>query len=41
LEEFKHIEATHHPQPLPDEVLLELDRILEGAESEAERIFGE
>jgi len=40
LEEFKNIEATHHPQPLPDEVLLELDRILEGAEGEAEMIFG-
>jgi len=41
LDKFKHIEATHHPQPLPDEVLLELDRILEGAESEAEKIFKE
>jgi len=41
LEEFKKIEATHHPQPLPDEVLLELDRILDTAESEAENIFGD
>ena len=41
LEKFKHIEATHHPQPLPDEVLVELDNILEGAESEAVRLFGE
>jgi trimethylamine--corrinoid protein Co-methyltransferase len=41
LEEFKRIEATHHPQPLPDEVLLELDRILDEAEGEAERIFRE
>ena len=41
LEKFKQIESTHHPQPLPDDVLEELDHILERAESEAERIFGE
>jgi len=41
LEKFKQIESTHHPQPLPDDVLAELDHILEGAESEAERIFGD
>jgi len=41
LEEFKHIAATHHPQPLSDEVLAELDQILEAAESEAERVFGD
>jgi trimethylamine--corrinoid protein Co-methyltransferase len=41
LERFKHIDATHHPQPLPDEVLAELRRILEAAESEAEKIYGE
>jgi len=41
LEKFKHLAATHHPQPLPDEVLSELDRILEAAESEADKIFGE
>jgi trimethylamine--corrinoid protein Co-methyltransferase len=40
LEEFRHIEATHHPQPLPDDVLAELDRIMESAESEAGMIFG-
>lgn len=39
LEKFKYLEATHHPQPLPDEVLLELDHILETAENEAESIF--
>jgi trimethylamine--corrinoid protein Co-methyltransferase len=41
LEKFKHIEATHHPQPLPEEVLAEFSSILEAAESEAENIFGE
>ncbi|MBC8506897.1 MAG: trimethylamine methyltransferase family protein [Anaerolineales bacterium] len=41
LEKFKHIEATHHPQPLPDDVIAELDHILEAAEIEAEAIFGE
>lgn len=41
LEEFKHIEATHHPQPLPAEVLAELDRIMASAESEATKIFGQ
>jgi len=38
LEEFKHIEATHHPRPLPKEVLAELDRILAAAEREAEKL---
>ena len=41
LEQFKHIEATHQPQPLPDEVLAELDHILAAAEDEAIAIFGE
>lgn len=41
LEQFKHIEATHHPQPLSDEVLAELDHILETAENEAEKIYGD
>jgi trimethylamine--corrinoid protein Co-methyltransferase len=41
LEQFKHIEATHHPRPLSDEVLAELDHILETAESEKEKIFGD
>jgi trimethylamine--corrinoid protein Co-methyltransferase len=38
LEEFKRLNETHHPKPLPDEVLAELDRILAAAEREAERI---
>jgi len=41
LEEFKRIEATHHPQPLPDDVLAELDRIMASAEGEAAKIFGD
>jgi trimethylamine--corrinoid protein Co-methyltransferase len=40
-EEFKAIADTHHPQPLPDEVLAELDRIMKSAEREAEEIFAE
>jgi trimethylamine--corrinoid protein Co-methyltransferase len=40
LEKFLHIEATHHPQPLLEEALAEMDIILETAEREAERIFG-
>jgi hypothetical protein len=35
LEEFKRISETHHPQPLPKEVLAELDRILAAAGREA------
>jgi hypothetical protein len=38
LEEFKRLNDTHHPRPLPDQVLAELDRILAAAEREAERI---
>jgi len=38
LEEFKRLNETHHPEPLPEEVLAELDRILAAAEREAERI---
>jgi trimethylamine--corrinoid protein Co-methyltransferase len=38
LEEFKRISETHHPQPLPAEVLAELDRIMNAADREAERI---
>lgn len=38
LEEVKRINETHHPQPLPGEVLAELDRILEAAEREAAKI---
>lgn len=41
LETFKHIEATHHPQPLSGKVLIELERILKTADCEAEKIFGE
>jgi trimethylamine--corrinoid protein Co-methyltransferase len=40
LEKFKQIEASHNPQPLPEKVLAELDKILEAAEREAEKIFG-
>jgi trimethylamine--corrinoid protein Co-methyltransferase len=36
LEKFKHLNETHHPKPLPDEVLTELDRILAAAGREAE-----
>lgn len=38
LEEFKRLKATHHPKPLPEEVLTELDRILAAAEREADRL---
>jgi len=34
LEKFKHLNETHHPEPLPDDVLAELDRILAAAERE-------
>jgi len=34
LEKFKHLNETHQPEPLPDEVLVELDRILAAAELE-------
>lgn len=40
LEIFKQIEASHNPQPLPKKVLMELDKILEAAEKEAEKLFG-
>jgi trimethylamine--corrinoid protein Co-methyltransferase len=35
LEEFKRLNETHHPEPLPQETLSELDRILAAAEREA------
>ncbi len=38
LAEFKRLNQDHHPEPLPQEKLLELDRILEAADREAERI---
>jgi len=40
LEKFKDIEANHHPQPLPPEVLKELDKVIQAAEGEAENLFG-
>ena len=39
LEEFKHIYATHHPEPLPDNKQKELDRIIDAADREAEKIW--
>jgi len=38
LEEFKKIDESHRPQPLPAEVLDELDRILIAADKETDRI---
>jgi trimethylamine--corrinoid protein Co-methyltransferase len=38
LEEFKRIDETHRPEPLPVDVLAELDRVLAAAEREAESI---
>jgi trimethylamine--corrinoid protein Co-methyltransferase len=38
LEEFKRLHETHLPQPLPGEVLVELDRILAAAEREADQL---
>jgi trimethylamine--corrinoid protein Co-methyltransferase len=40
LEQFKHIADTHHPQPLPEKVLAELERILDAAEQEAVELLG-
>ncbi len=40
LEKFKELEANHHPQPLPPEVIKELDKVIQAAEGEAEEIFG-
>jgi trimethylamine--corrinoid protein Co-methyltransferase len=36
LDEFRRVNNTHRPRPLPDQVLTELDRILAAAEREAE-----
>ncbi len=36
LEEFKRLDQTHHPQPLPQATLAELDRILAAAERQVE-----
>ena len=41
LEKFKDIEANHHPQPLPPEILKELDKVIQSAENEAENLFGD
>jgi len=38
LEEFKRLDQSHQPEPLPPEKLSELDRILAAADREAERI---
>ncbi len=40
LEQFRKIEASHHPQTLPEKVLSELEKILVAAEREAEMIYG-
>ena len=39
LEIFKQIEVSHRPQPLPEKILAELDKILAAAEREAEKLF--
>jgi trimethylamine:corrinoid methyltransferase-like protein len=41
LEVFKEIDASHKPEPLPDMILSELDKILETAEREAGELFGQ
>jgi len=38
LEEFKRIFDNHHPEPLPDNVLKELDQILTAADRTAEKL---
>ena len=38
LEEFKRINETHHPKPVEKEVLSELNRILDAADRESEKI---
>lgn len=37
LDEFKRLDATHTPEPLPDEILKELDRIVAAADREVEK----
>jgi trimethylamine---corrinoid protein Co-methyltransferase len=37
LTEFKRLDATHVPEPLPNEILRELDRIVAAADREAEK----
>jgi len=36
--EFIRIDKSHHPTPLPKEVITELDRIVSAADKEAERL---
>ena len=38
LEEFKRIDKTHHPEPLPKDILDKLDRILAAADQAAKEI---
>ena len=38
--EFARLEREHHPEPLPADVLAELERILTEADSDAERLAG-
>ena len=38
LEEFNKINETHHPEPLPDDKLKELEKILAAADQEAEKL---
>jgi len=40
LEEFKKLYSNHHPQPQPDYVLSELDRIMAAADLEAQKLGG-
>ena len=37
LDEFKRLDVTHEPEPLPDEILKELDRIVAAADREVEK----
>jgi trimethylamine:corrinoid methyltransferase-like protein len=37
-EEFKRLDANHQPEPLPDESITELERIMAAADREAERL---
>ena len=38
LEQYKHIAETHHPKPLPKEILTEFERIVAAADETARRI---
>jgi hypothetical protein len=38
LEQFKKINDNHHPEPLPDDVLKELDQIMNAADRTAEKL---